>query len=290
MQIQKYSIEFQDSSFLQLNKHLASVGYSMIFVLVDTNTKKDCLPLLQSALSDYNLNVIEVEAGEIHKNIQTCTNIWNALMEFQADRKSVLINLGGGVIGDMGGFCASTYKRGIEFIQIPTTLLAQVVASIGGKLGIDYGNVKNSIGLFKNPSAVYLNIAFFKTLPRAELLSGYAEVIKHALIVDKSYWEQILNCPNIDKNDWKVVVERSLHVKKSIVELDPFEKGIRKSLNFGHTIGHGVESLSLETDHPLLHGEAVALGMITELFLSNKILGLSDEHLNLISNFIINST
>ncbi|MDC0231037.1 3-dehydroquinate synthase [Aureispira] len=287
MKVQDYIIQFQGSSFLQLNEHLTTAGYSMIFVLVDRNTKRDCFPILKSALCEFELNVIEIEAGEIHKNIQTCAVIWNALMELHADRKSVLINLGGGVIGDMGGFCASTFKRGIDFIQIPTTLLAQVDASIGGKLGVDFRQVKNSIGLFKNPRAVYLNSAFFDTLPRAELLSGYAEVIKHALIVDKEYWSKLLDCPNIETNDWKAVIERSLQVKKSIVELDPFEKGIRKSLNFGHTIGHGIESLSLETDQPLLHGEAVALGMVAETYLSYKVLGLPEEELEIISNYII---
>jgi len=187
----------------------------------------------------------------------------------------------------MGGFCASTYKRGIDFIQIPTTLLAQVDASIGGKLGIDFAMVKNSIGLFCNPKAVYLFTDFFQTLPTEELYSGYAEVLKHALIADKKYWEKLIALQDLKTVDWDKIVADSLQVKKHIVEQDPFEKGVRKSLNFGHTIGHAIESLSWETDTPLLHGEAVALGMMTESFLSYKLLDLPIADLELISQYIL---
>lgn len=284
--LQGYNIQFQDQNFRQLNEQLLVAAYSKIFVLVDQNTKRCCLPTLTKALNNFDLNIIQIQAGEQHKNIQTCQLIWNALMEQQADRKSVLINLGGGVIGDMGGFCASTFKRGLDFIQIPTTLLAQVDASIGGKLGIDFSTVKNSIGLFKNPTAVYLFPLFFKTLPREELYSGYAEVIKHGLIKDKAYFTQLLNHVSLDELDWSFVIKHSLLIKKTIVEQDPFEQNIRKSLNFGHTIGHAIESLSWETNHPLLHGEAIAIGMITESYLSKCILGLSDNELNQITQYL----
>ena len=255
IQLQNYTIQFQNSHFLQLQEQLAAAQYSKIFVLVDSNTKNHCLPILKKALNNVALTSILIEAGEAHKNINTCQRIWNALIQQRADRNAVLLNLGGGVIGDMGGFCASTFKRGIDFIQIPTTLLAQVDASIGGKLGIDFALVKNSIGLFKNPKGVYLHPAFFNTLPKAELYSGFAEIIKHTLIADEHYWEQLLSFNNLEQNDWEPVIKQSLLVKKRIVEQDPLEKGIRKSLNFGHTIGHAVESLSWETTQPLLHGE-----------------------------------
>jgi 3-dehydroquinate synthase len=287
IQVQDYSIQFQNNNFLQLKKQLEDAHYSKIFILVDTNTQKYCLPILKKALSDFELNIIQIKAGEAHKNINTCQLIWNDLIQQQADRKSVLLNLGGGVIGDMGGFCASTYKRGIDFIQIPTTLLAQVDASIGGKLGIDFAMVKNSIGLFCNPKAVYLLTNFFGTLPKEELYSGYAEVLKHALIADKKYWDKLRSFDDLEGMDWDIIITDSLQVKKNIVEQDPFEKGIRKSLNFGHTIGHAIESLSWETNHPLLHGEAVALGMITESFLSYKLLGFPAADLERISQYML---
>ncbi len=285
--LQDYSILFQDNDFSELRQLLSEHKYSSFYVLADSNTAEHCLPVLNDALHDIDFNIILIEAGEKYKNIQTCQFIWNELFRLKADRKSVLLNLGGGVIGDMGGFCASTYKRGIDFIQIPTTLLAQVDASVGGKLGIDFSLVKNGVGLFNDPKAVYLNPAFFNTLPDDELMSGFAEVIKHALIVDPKYWKS-LNDSRLNDFNWSEVVERSVLIKKNIVEEDPFEKSIRKALNFGHTIGHAVESLSWNTEHPLLHGEAVALGIITEAFLSYKILGLSYDSLMEITAFISN--
>lgn len=287
IQLQDYFIQLQDKDFSLLQKQLLDLEYSKVFVLVDSNTQTHCLPILKKALEPIKLNTIQIKPGESYKNIETCQQIWAALMQQKADRKSVLLNLGGGVIGDMGGFCASTFKRGIDFIQIPTTLLAQVDASIGGKLGIDFGLVKNSIGLFNNPKAVYLYANFFKTLPKAELYSGYAEVIKHALIQNKNTFDQLVKIDYPEKYQWESTVEDSLLVKQSIVEQDPFEKSVRKSLNFGHTIGHAIESLSWETEQPLLHGEAVALGMITECFLSYKLLDFPKEELQIITNYLL---
>lgn len=284
--LEDYSIQFQDKQFAALKAQLSNSAYSKVFVLVDENTKVHCLPILEAALKGITLHIISIKAGEAHKNIETCQLIWKALMEQQADRKSVLLNLGGGVIGDMGGFCASTFKRGIDFIQIPTTLLAQVDASIGGKLGIDFGLVKNSIGLFNNPKAVFLYSNFFQTLPKAELYSGYGEVIKHALIQNCNAFTALVKTKSLENLNWESTVRESLLVKKSIVEQDPFEKNIRKSLNFGHTIGHAIESLSWETQQPLLHGEAVAIGMITECYLSHKLIGFSAEQLNLVSKYL----
>lgn len=286
--LQDYNIQFQDQHFKQLNEQLTVAAYSKIFVLVDKNTAQHCFQILAKALRRFELFPIIIEAGEQHKNIQTCQLIWTALIKQKADRRAVLINLGGGVIGDMGGFCASSYKRGIDFIQIPTTLLAQVDASIGGKLGIDFANVKNSIGLFKNPTAVYLFTPFFKTLIKKELYSGYAEVIKHALIQSQSTFIQLNQIKNIELLTFGPIIKDSLLIKKSIVEQDPFEQNIRKGLNFGHTIGHAIESLSWQTNHPLLHGEAVAIGMITETYLSHKLLGLSEKQLVCISQYLIN--
>lgn len=287
IELQNYSIQFQEKDFVQLQAQLNTAVYSKVFVLVDNNTREHCLPILQAALKEIELHIITIKAGEVHKNIDTCQWIWNALMQQQADRKSVLINLGGGVIGDMGGFCASTFKRGIDFIQVPTTLLAQVDASIGGKLGIDFGLVKNSIGLFNNPKAVYLYPNFFKTLPKKELYSGYAEVIKHALIQNSNTFTELVNTISLETSNWKLVVRDSLLVKKSIVEQDPLEKNVRKSLNFGHTIGHAIESLSWETENPLLHGEAVVIGMIAECYLSHQLLGFSAEQLELVANYLL---
>ncbi len=270
-----------------LNTILQKRNYTKIFVLVDENTKTHCLPILRSQLMDYQLYIIEIQSGEIYKNINTCQQIWSTLMTAQADRNSLLINLGGGVIGDMGGFCASTFKRGMDFIQIPTTLLAQVDASIGGKLGIDFQQIKNSIGLFQNPQAVFVDSQFLQTLPIAEIRSGYAEILKHSLIVDHNQWQQLSLLKKVDHHtNWDELIVPSLKIKQAIVIQDPFEKGLRKALNFGHTIGHAVESWALETKQPLLHGEAVAIGMVCESYLSTKVTTLTIKDLDKISEHI----
>mgnify|MGYP002623885515 CR=1 FL=1 len=272
---------------LKLKELLSGCNYSKIFVLVDENTKKHCLPLLKPFLLAFDHTIIQIPSGELHKNIETCQLIWQQMMEAKADRKSLTINLGGGVIGDMGGFCASTFKRGMDFIQIPTTLLSQVDASIGGKLGIDFMQVKNSIGLFKNPMAVFVDPVFLKTLPGRELRSGFAELIKHSLIADAEQWEHIRTIEDLNEVNWTELIVPSLEIKKRIVEEDPFEHGLRKALNFGHTIGHAIEGHVLESDRPLLHGEAVAIGMICEAFLSHKRLNLPLTDLDRISRFIL---
>jgi 3-dehydroquinate synthase len=187
----------------------------------------------------------------------------------------------------MGGFAAMTYKRGIHFIHIPTTLLAMVDASIGGKLGIDFHSIKNAVGLFAEPRAVFIYPDFIKTLGKRELLSGFAELIKHALIYDKSFWKYLTNV-NFENIDWEAVVKKSLQIKKEIVSIDPFEKSLRKILNFGHSVGHAVESYFMETESPLKHGEAVAIGMICEAYISTKILGLKIEKLDTIRLYIRN--
>jgi 3-dehydroquinate synthase len=256
-------------------------SYSKLVVLTDVNTQQYCLPLIQEVLPS-DAVLITVSAGEQFKTLETCVTIWNQMTEAVLDRQALMLNLGGGVIGDMGGFCASVYKRGIPFITIPTTLLSQVDASVGGKLGIDFMGFKNHLGVFQLPETVLIDPTFLKTLPQRELRSGYAEVLKHGLIRDLAFFRSL---PSTlwEKQDWARVIRHSVGIKKAVVEVDPKETGLRKILNFGHTIGHAVESFYLNGPQPLLHGEAIAIGMIAEGFLSFQKIGLSFEELNELS-------
>jgi 3-dehydroquinate synthase len=279
-----YSVFFENS-LQELSAFLTQKKYSKVFVLVDSNTEIQCLPTLQKALGSIEFDLIEVTPGEENKNIDFCIGIWRMLLDFGADRNSIIINLGGGVITDMGGFAASTFKRGIDFVQVPTTLLSQVDASVGGKTGIDMENVKNIIGTFTQPKAVYIHTPFLKTLSDRELRSGYAEVIKHGLIYDVSLFKKLKEIVPKDLND--EIIYRSIEIKNEVVLNDPFEKGLRKILNYGHTIGHAVESYSLKHDKvPLLHGEAIAIGFICEAYLSQKRNGLKEEELSVIVDTI----
>lgn len=244
---------------------LSQKSYSKIGVLVDTNTENLCLPRIKNEIPDFE--ILRVEAGEKFKTLETCRVIWEQLTNMGFDRHSVLIVLGGGVLGDMGGFCASTFKRGIDFILVPTTLLSQVDASVGGKLGIDFMGFKNHIGLFREPTATLISSDFLSTLPIRELRSGYAEVIKHSLIADQGKWIS-LNKKNLSQQNWEDLIAFSVQFKSGIAETDPYEDGMRKILNFGHTLGHAVESCCLKTDAPLLHGEAIAVGMVAESHIS----------------------
>jgi 3-dehydroquinate synthase len=285
IKLNDYNIYVGENSWVTLATYVTK--YAKVFVIVDENTQRDCLPILKLNLPNIDFNIILIPSGELQKNIETCQIIWRTMMDNEANRNALTINLGGGVIGDMGGFCASTFKRGMDFIQIPTTLLSQVDASIGGKLGIDFQNIKNSIGLFANPKAVFVNPIFLNTLPQREIRSGFAEIIKHALIVDSEQWQVLKIITDLTKVNWSERLIPSLNIKKTVVEADPFEKGWRKALNFGHTIGHAVESLLLESTTPLLHGEAIAIGMICESYLSHKILGMSKANLDEICDFIL---
>ena len=258
-------------------------SYNQLAILVDENTKKDCLPIFLKA-TNIDAIIVEISSGEEHKNLEKCQLIWNALSSHNFDRNSLLINLGGGVIGDMGGFAASTYKRGIDFIQIPTSLLAMVDASVGGKLGVDFAYLKNQIGVFNNPKAVLINTVFLNSLPKNQLLSGFAEVVKHALIADKCYWKEIKTTP-LEKMNWESIILQSLVIKNNIVTQDPLDKGERKKLNFGHTFGHAIESFYLKLGNPILHGEAISLGMILESNLSK----INKEEKNEIASFISNT-
>jgi len=276
-----------ESGLEALKNLIESHKYSKVFVLTDEHTSEVCLPVFQSFLDDFQeFDLIETAAGEENKNIDFCIGIWKTLLDFEADRKSLMINLGGGVITDMGGFIASTYKRGIDFVNVPTTLLSQVDASVGGKTGIDVDTVKNMVGTFTLPQMVFIETKFLKTLPKRELLSGFAEMIKHGLIADKAYYERLKTTDYL--NPAAADIYRSVEIKNDVVTIDPHEKNLRKILNFGHTIGHAVESYSLANDeHPLTHGEAIAIGFICEAALSIKNSTLTQAELKDISEYIL---
>ena len=242
--------------------------YSKIAILVDENTKRNCLAkFLQEVNFSKNYFVIEISEGEQNKTIQTCIYIWDKLFEYEFDKNSLFINLGGGLVSDIGGYCATNFKRGIDFINIPTTLLAMVDASIGGKLAVNYNNLKNQIGLFKNTIKVLINCCFLKTLSTQQVNSGYAEVIKHTLISNKNAWKN-LKQNDLNNMNWETVIYNSISIKNNIVLQDPYENNLRKILNFGHTYGHAIESYYLEKNNPILHGEAVMMGMILEAEIS----------------------
>ena len=285
LQLKSYPI-YVGNVYEQMLLHFRKGNYSQIIFLVDENTRRYCLPRVQELLSLRSPTFIEVKSGEAYKSLATCTKIWQRLLDLNADRRSLLVNLGGGVIGDMGGFCASTFKRGMSFIQVPTTLLSQVDSSIGSKLGIDFGGVKNSIGLFKDPQAVFISHDFLETLSAREIRSGFAEVVKHSLIADEEQWKQLRKLKQLHKVNWDEVVLPSLQIKQRIVEEDPYEQSIRKALNFGHTIGHAIESYALKSEKPLLHGEAIAIGMICEAWLSVRLAGLPAASAAAIATFL----
>lgn len=284
--LQDYSI-FIGEVWHEWQKFLKQNTYSQILVLTDENTHEYCFPLLKENTPKKELLPIKITSGEQHKGLQTCEKVWAAMLNANIDRKALMVNLGGGVIGDMGGFCASTYKRGIDFVQFPTTLLSQVDASIGGKLGIDFNNIKNSIGVFRNPQAVFILPQFFDTLPQREIRSGLAEIIKHSLIADDTEWDKLKIIKELKPVQWSDFLYDSLLIKKRVVEIDPFEQGLRKALNFGHTVGHAVESYFLTTEKPLLHGEAIAIGMVCETYLSYKNIDLPKETLHEIADFLL---
>ena len=267
-----------------LKTFLTTHDYSKIIVLTDTNTKRLCYPIIKDTLPKHT--VITVKHGEENKNLPTCEVIWSAMTEAQLDRYALMINLGGGVIGDMGGFCAATYKRGIDFIQIPTTLLSQVDASVGGKLGIDFQGFKNHLGVFTLPNAVLIDPIFLKTLTEREKRSGFAEILKHCLIQDVNKWNEIRG-KDLSEQNLPDLVAHSVEIKKKVVEQDPTEKGLRKILNFGHTLGHAIETFFLpEGKKRLFHGEAIASGMVCESHIAYK-RGLIDERtLEQIEEFI----
>lgn len=284
-----YSVFIGNGVFETIRSFLMQYEFkeNKIFVLVDENSRKYCLPRLMSNIQLFqHVNILEVNSGEDSKKIDTCSRIWQKLNNEGADRKSVFINLGGGVVSDMGGFIASCYKRGIRYVNIPTSLLAMVDASIGGKVGIDLNGLKNQVGLFSNPQVVFIIPEFIDTLPERQIKTGFAEIIKHALIYEKQYWNELSQKPYDSIKDWQEIINWSVEIKNYFVMEDPLETGFRRVLNFGHTIGHAVETYSMLIDDALTHGEAIAIGLICESYLSNKLAGLPDADLNEIISYI----
>lgn len=281
---------FNENGYLKLPELIQQNSFSKIFILVDSHTHDFCLaPFLQKLETSVEIEVIEMEAGEEHKTIDTCNGIWSVLSELGGDRKSLLINLGGGVVTDLGGFVAATFKRGISCVHIPTTLLSMVDAAVGGKNGVNLGSLKNQIGVIRPPEMVLIDTSFLQTLPPAEMRSGLAEMLKHGLISDERYWKKLCNLQELDMNDLDLLIEESIKIKEEIVRKDPTEKNLRKSLNFGHTLGHSIESYFLEnpSKEKLLHGEAVAIGMVLAAYLSVKTEDFSEETLQEIKQVII---
>lgn len=262
--------------------------HDKLFILVDEHTRKLCLPLLSGFGYLDDANIITIGAEDVHKNVETLVHVWQSLGDGGASRHSLMINLGGGMVTDLGGFAASTFKRGIKYINIPTTLLAMVDASVGGKTGINFNGLKNEIGVFSPAEYVLIDTEFLKSLDTRNLLSGYAEMLKHGIISTTGHWAELLNfdMANIDYKALQTLVAKSVQIKEDIVAEDPFEKGIRKALNLGHTAGHAFESLALETNRPVLHGYAVAWGIVCELYFSHLRTGFPKDKLRQTVQFI----
>lgn len=282
-------VAMADDLLADLTRLVADFPADKIYLLTDQGTAPHCLPQLQTLSFITPDRTLTIASGDDHKNIDTANRVWNFLSQKGADRKSLLINLGGGVVCDLGGFCAATFKRGIAFINIPTTLLAQVDASVGGKTGINSGGLKNEIGVFALPHTVLIDINLLHSLDTPNLISGFAEMIKHALIEDAPTWETLQHF-KIDQPHWpklQQLVADSIRIKNHFVENDPKEQNIRKALNFGHTIGHAYETLALYRHKPVLHGYAVAFGMIGELYLSHLMLNLPLAQVEATSAFLL---
>jgi len=282
-----YPVHFQDESYKMLQELLEEKNYSSIFILVDENTRELCYPLFTKKLNvSIDFKVIEIQSGEIHKNLNTCIHVWEQITNLGGDRKSLLITLGGGVITDLGGFVASCFKRGIDFVNIPTTLLSMVDASVGGKTGVDLGVLKNQIGLFANPQMVIVDDKYLKTLSEREIQSGTAEIIKYGLTYDISLFNEIKANQYSKINE---LIFRSVEIKNEVVLQDPKENHLRKILNFGHTLGHAIESFYLKSKdkETLTHGEAIAIGMVCESYMSSKLLELSLDKVDEIKKVVL---
>lgn len=285
---ENYTVEIQPVINSGL-ENLLNVKYSnnKKIIFVDENTHEYCLEyLLTNFEALHDAEVIVLPSGEENKTVHTCIQVWEALAEYRITRKDVVICLGGGVVTDMGGMIASLYKRGIDFIHIPTSLLAMVDASIGGKTAVDLLHYKNMIGVFSNPKAVYVDTTFLHTLQLEDKVGGWMEMLKHGLIADKKHWSEL---KAIDFNDFKMsdeLIYNSLNVKNTIVQKDPFEKNERKKLNFGHTFGHAIESFFLENESPINHGIAVGIGIVVESFWSKEKELISEEQLEEITTMI----
>jgi len=268
---------------------IANFPDDKLFLVCDQNSDRFCLPLISETEGIEKFKKVVIPSGEEHKLLSSVEHIWLFLSQNGADRKSLVVNLGGGMVTDLGSFAASTFKRGVQFINIPTTLLAQVDASVGGKTGFNFNGLKNEIGVINQPLQVIIDTRFLKTLDHNNFISGYAEMIKHGLIHSPDHLAELrkfdLNHP--DYAELQGMIARSVMIKSFFVEQDPHERNIRKALNFGHTVGHAFESLSLKQGYPLLHGHAVAFGMITELYLSRLSCGFDDDILQNLSQWLL---
>lgn len=263
-----YNIYIGDKSFDALNTFIKKTAYTKYVIICDENSFTHCLPTLLFHCPALNeAEIIELESGEENKTLETTANIWGALTDIGADRKSLILNLGGGVITDMGGFAASTFKRGIHFVNIPTTLLSMVDASVGGKTGIDFNGIKNHIGTITEPQAIIVNPVFIETLPERQIKNGYAEIAKIALIADADFWKVLKKGKEFYS---EAIITKAIELKNTIVKKDLHENNIRKSLNFGHSIGHALESSLIKLKKDILHGEAVAAGMIMEAIVAQQ--------------------
>ena len=288
LQSTNYTIEIGsiiNSTFLQMliNEYKKATK----IIIVDENTKEYCLEYLITSFTDLSTaEVIELPAGEENKQIEICLQVWESLTEYHIDRNALIINLGGGVVTDMGGFIASLYKRGIHFINIPTTLLAMIDASVGGKTGVDMGVYKNQIGVFSFPIKVYIDSIFLSTLQPLDIKNGIVEMLKHGLIFNKEHWSNLKSMMKNKESITESLILESVKIKNQIVLEDPFEKDARKKLNFGHTIGHAVESYFLKINQPILHGLAVAVGIVVESFISFKLNFLTELEFEDIRSFI----
>ena len=284
----KQEVILCESLETSLSHAIEKCPHDKLFILTDEHTKRLCLPALKetSLLKDAIDICIGVE--DVHKTLETLASVWMALSTQGATRHSLLINLGGGMVTDLGGFAAATFKRGISYINIPTTLLAMVDASVGGKTGINFNSLKNEIGAFAPANSVLIETEFLRTLDAHNFFSGYAEMLKHGLISNVSHWAELLNfnTSDIDYAALKQLVGESVQVKEDIVAQDPFEHGIRKALNLGHTVGHAFESMALAENRPVLHGYAVAWGIVCELYLSHTKVGFPKEKMRQTIQFI----
>ena len=283
------NIVFSQQIEAELQKIIQKYPSGKVFLLTEKNAARFCLPLIPKIIDQFRIKQLVIPSGEENKNIQSVGLVWDFMSNNGADRKSLLINLGGGMLTDLGGFAASTFKRGLDFVNIPTTLLAQVDASLGGKTGFNFNGLKNEIGVFMEPNSVIINTNFLKTIDHENFLSGYAEMLKHGLIKSREHWDELLSydMENIDYDALQKIIAHSVAVKEWHVLNDLTEQSVRKALNFGHTIGHAFESYAMKTGRPILHGYAVVYGMIAELYLSVKQCGLGIEELNSISGWLI---
>lgn len=272
-----------------LEQKLGHLSNNQIFVLVDKHTRKYCWPLLAEIPQLSDSRLLEVDFGEQAKSIDTVIEVWRQLTHFRADRHSVLINLGGGMVGDLGGFAASCYKRGMAFIQMPTTLLSMVDASVGGKTGVNFQGLKNQIGVFSQPQAVIIDSQFLRTLDRRQWFSGWAEMIKHALLQGPADFDALRrhNPGQISHKELNQLIARSVQIKHKIASSDFTETGVRKILNLGHTVGHAIESAAMHTENPLLHGEAVAYGLAVEVLLAKNVMNLDADLANSVVGYVL---